>query len=519
MNFSRYSINVRSAMEDLYIGPQAEVLRTLNEINERWFHRNPDCKLGVTNKFRWKPGTYDKLKKGLMSEWLCWDKKCNGMYSLFSRERTYAKNRLKEELIRLDNTLANFRSEGQTFLSDRDEITEKFNLFRNLIDSFVEELIKIYPNISVTVENENEAFNQHKIQITIPVKEINISVAVGNREETRLLKDKIRFGGMNIHIYLHIARWFNTLYPYLKDDGTLNKRTNVQSLFNNIGMKATIYPNYLGTYHPYVSIRSNYGQNYGNVCLGNMQNDIYKSFLTFNDELFIFHLHNWMSTFKCGVTGPLNNIAYGFIGKPKEYSNSFFDVVAPRSTEQCWQDQGKFLETTGIIKQCDKSECLLRRTCTDYQKNVFVADNDAKIDKYMSKNTGWDSFIVETLEMESNNEISSEEDEDVVGFIHMLQDIMYSNQFTIDWNFVTEAYRYKKSSMFLEYFHYAAEQGWIMYIEGLSDKESDFMDGFKSIHTHDELNALYEKIWPNVPLTTEQNEMMDWVSVMRQRNR
>ena len=73
--------------------------------------------------------------------------------------------------------------------------------------------------------------------------------------------------------------------------------------------------------------------------------------------------------------------------------------------------------------------------------------------------------------------------------------------------------------MFLEYFHYAAEQGWIMYIEGLSDKESDFMDGFKSIHTHDELNALYEKIWPNVPLTTEQNEMMDWVSVMRQRNR
>ena len=39
------------------------------------------------------------------------------------------------------------------------------------------------------------------------------------------------------------------------------------------------------------------------------------------------------------------------------------------------------------------------------------------------------------------------------------------------------------------------------------------------IHTHDELNKLYEKIWPNIPLTTEQDEMMDWVTIMRQRNR
>ena len=135
----------------------------------------------------------------------------------------------------------------------------------------------------------------------------------------------------------------------------------------------------------------------------------------------------------------------------------------------------------------------------------------------MSSYTGWDEFIEETILTDPQR--SEEENEDVIGFINMLQDIFHSNQFTIDWNFITEAYRYKKSSMLLEYIHYAEAQGWLGRIVDMSEKEQDFIDGLMLIHTHDELHVLYEKIWPNIPLTTEQNEMMDWVSVMRQRNR
>ena len=131
MDFERYSIDVKRAMDDLYIGPQARILELINDFNFK-YSKGDHQKLGVTPKFRWKPGSYDKVKAIITNHVLDWDRRANGMLSLFDRERSYNKNRLRTELTEIERILYSLRSQGRTFLTNTDEIAETFNVFRNI---------------------------------------------------------------------------------------------------------------------------------------------------------------------------------------------------------------------------------------------------------------------------------------------------------------------------------------------------------------------------------------------------
>ena len=89
MNFSRYSVDVRQVMEDLYIGPQAEVIELLDNFNNNYTNGQDDLRIGITPKFRWRPGSYDKVKTICEQQWLEWHKRPAGMASIFDRRRNY----------------------------------------------------------------------------------------------------------------------------------------------------------------------------------------------------------------------------------------------------------------------------------------------------------------------------------------------------------------------------------------------------------------------------------------------
>ena len=50
--------DIKQLAEDIVLGPQAEVLTMLEQFNDRW-----RTELGITKKFRWKPGTHPEYKK------------------------------------------------------------------------------------------------------------------------------------------------------------------------------------------------------------------------------------------------------------------------------------------------------------------------------------------------------------------------------------------------------------------------------------------------------------------------
>ena len=374
MNFSRYSVDVRQVMEDLYIGPKAEVIELLDNFNNNYTNGQDDLRIGITPKFRWRPGSYDKVKTICEQQWLEWHKRPAGMASIFDRRRTYRRNSLREALLTIDNTLYQFRREGRTFLNDNDEIQGKFRLFRdNCLESFTH-LKNLYPKSTLTIEQEDTSFRHHILSLNVYMDDININVSVGNREETREL-GSIPYGSVIISLKIPLVQLFNLMYNYLDSLTTTERCSSVCK--GAINTEGTIIPKYRGTLHPYISRNNRYWGQRGNTCMGNLNDDILNTFGTLNWAILAIHLSNWMETYKINVTNPLNPLQYSILGKNESMSDEFWGIITPRDTLSCYRDQYHAFDVPDrpikdteklVINQCNESKCMLRDNCDKYIK-------------------------------------------------------------------------------------------------------------------------------------------------------
>ena len=377
-NFSRYDVDARSMMEDLYIGPQAEVLELIDVFNNDYVRRRTgteDLSIGITNKFRWKPGTYDKVKSLLHAHWFGWNRRPSGMDSLFYRMNNYTKERMRDKLNDIERKLYNLRSDGRSFLEDLDQVTEIFNLFRNKIGEASEVLQEIHPDMSLYIEDDG-AFRTHKLVLQVPINNINIKVTSGSFNEDGVLLGEVPYGSAIITFKTLLHKWFNRSYKYLEKDNFPD--TFMPDHRNIVTVTANPLPKYIGALHPYINRGSG---GFSNICMGELHRDIISSFSKYEWNALAVLLDQWLSNYKVGVTGPLNGIQYSFIGKPKLFNDEFFDVVAPQHAQGCFDNQSQQLYPDGsgtsdayemIIQQCDATECQLRENCTNYQRYAVL---------------------------------------------------------------------------------------------------------------------------------------------------
>ena len=516
MDFERYSIDVKKAMDDLYIGPQAEVLEKIGEFN-RIHAGNTDQYINVTNKFRWKPGSYDKVKEIIRCKWLEWNKRPSGMLSLFDRERTYQKQRLRRELTDIERLLYSLRSQGRVFLTDVNEITDTFVKFKELINVEFKKLELIFPNSKLEVSSETEHFADHELLLKVNVKDLKINVSVGNTTTNRFIQI-VPFGDIEIEIKANLSRWFNSIYNHLIE-GSVN--TSSYGFNNHLKINVRFIDVNAGLLHPYVT-RSHrqWGSGYGNVCLGSFQHDILDSFGILNWEPLAIHLSNWISTYKCNVTGPLNGIQYSFIGKPKAFNDEFWDVISPRRTSECFETQSHVLEEREIIEQCDIIECLLRTTCNDYQYSVTTKVRIESMDVFVKQ------FKVKDL-LPNEKEIRNNLDE----FYNFTTDYLTCNQYEINFRFISHAFSNKRAECAVYYLREVFNLGYIT-IENYSSKNSyhDLLtkllldaEFHKIALTHEIVIKLVQDMGYNEPntddCTEEQLEMLNWVSELNNTTR
>ena len=77
-------VNIRELVENVHIGPQAEVLEEIQRFNTRYltnsFYRQlqDHKRLSVTKKFYWKPGAYDTIK-AIINNLQRFDQKSNSL--------------------------------------------------------------------------------------------------------------------------------------------------------------------------------------------------------------------------------------------------------------------------------------------------------------------------------------------------------------------------------------------------------------------------------------------------------
>ena len=94
ISLNDYNPDIEELVDVLFIGPQGEVLRKLEEFNNLYnnlsgdrYDRNPVKikPLAITKKWTWKPGCYDSMKQMYTSYCMRWGKKPRGAASIFDR--------------------------------------------------------------------------------------------------------------------------------------------------------------------------------------------------------------------------------------------------------------------------------------------------------------------------------------------------------------------------------------------------------------------------------------------------
>mgnify|MGYP003108583254 FL=1 len=540
MELERYSIDVRSAMDDLYIGPQAQVLEQIARFNEEWVRNNDDA-LAITPKFRWKPGTYDKVKNILSQTWLQWHKRPSGMDSLFSRERAYSKNRIKEALLQLDRALYQFRSQGQQFITDVDEIEGHFNLFKTMLCIQLEQLQKVFPESVVDViEAENFADTVISTKISIP--ELKINVSVGSRSSDNRDLGLIDFGGLTIELNFPLSVWFNNLYSSLDvENNTLRNRINLpknlltthnnryyghgnQTRLRGFQVKGSYHGNAVAVDHPYIS-RNGYGT--GNVCMGELMTEILQSYLKLDWNTFGYWLDVWLTSYKVGVTGPLNNISYAKIGKTKvfnsrgeETTDEYYDGVGHSSGTSCFNKVYNWLERRHdddlnyrVVENCDNIECLLRDSCTPYINHTIGLQKREDFSVFM------DNHKIQTL-------LPNQQEEDRAGhrFIDLISDITYSTgtfgDIRTPHGLMESAFVNKQGELAIKILRYCIAEE-ITAISEDDDYNIDLIRAFSNCETHEDVVAVVNEQYTNLesPRTErsdEQDEMLAWAHAMQQ---
>jgi hypothetical protein len=269
-------------------------------------------------------------------------------------------------------------------MDDPAYITECFNLFRNKLTEERDKLIEMYPNTVLNIIDDDRNFKYHTLELTIPVSDLTLNVTSGGQEpEDNVHIANIDYGQVDIKIAIVIFRFFNKSFNYIEDlnfPPTHNVRPNTSGY---------IKPKYKGTLHPYVS-RSYQGDiSWQNVCMGNMTNEILQTFSRFDWTTMGILIGQWLSNFKIGITGPLNQISESYIGQPMRYDNTgLFDLVGITGTDNCWSRQLRY--TYGydynvangvslVTDQCDEVSCTLRDTCHGYRYHVKILDNVRKV--------------------------------------------------------------------------------------------------------------------------------------------
>ena len=279
--------------------------------------------------------------------------------------------------------------------------------------------------------------------------------------------------------------------------------------------------------HPFVSSYSRgFGASGNNVCMGEMMDDIIRCFLKLDWTSMSYWIDTWLTTYKVGVTGPLNDIKYCILGKQtilsnkKDVSEDYYDIIPHMSTEGCWQAQanahraqndfneaGMTLDPNEIVSQCDEMKCQLRSTCEGYQANTFDLALQQKLDEYVSNNCSFETLLPSDQEYE----------EEYIYYSNLISDSIYSNRNTrIPWELMTNAIQNKAFLMVGKLIEFMWREGIVsVYDDDLihEDTINIIINGESHESICRQLVNLYGE---PTKVTDEQSDMLDWAAAMRQ---
>ena len=344
----------------------AEYFDKLIQFNDKY-----NINLEYTPKARWKPGTYDKIKKKYVEiehpQWLR-KRGANNLRKLFEHNDWSARN-FRDSLHKLDDMMASYRYNGQ-MLVDGDTLEQGKALMDEAYNSLGINITDV--DIAVTpFPYWNRAWydshNLHKPYVPY-LAECNVldfgsDGCIGNLnmfdDTTDLWKSSnprdwfvniiFKLNDVNLRIYLkdslgedemnllHKQPYGDILlglsiplYDYCLGRRAAYANTRLRRWTNNITFYAYQQPAIPGLRHPYIYRDSHrpgmtihhqsrqYGL--GNLCLGDWHEDILKQIFYGNLGIAKALLRTWSEVYYVHTTGPLNTLHMSFAGNHKDWN-------------------------------------------------------------------------------------------------------------------------------------------------------------------------------------------------------
>ena len=379
-NIEDFNPNIEELVDNVYVGPQAEILQDIEYFNSRYMWGNMKD-IGVTKKFYWKPGTYPEIKKS-MDRILATDRKSNSVTNLIQRaeQRMYYLRQMRTSIAQIENKLTNKRASGSIFQDNTENIIKAWDIVKNhLIECLAERYLN---NISI-----NAYPNNHDYNIIITYKRENFDIIYQDHGED--IAKVFYPGKVSIMFKITLTSLLNAMLAGNDGDYRLNNMT-VALIRASYG---GVTNNEFKLLHPFISASSHHGydggrynENFRYVCLGNMTNDILSCIKCLDIKFADFYIDRLITHFDT-QTGPLNSIHKSYHGMQESMMNDEW-VNRLGSNNNCQNIMSYYISDDEQVYRvankdyCD-NWCALKSSCDYYETEGKILNGDYNEEKVL----------------------------------------------------------------------------------------------------------------------------------------
>ena len=349
----------------LAVGPQELFFSKLEAINSE-LERFGVEPIDVTNKWNWRPGSYDKIKQYMYKK-LELNKKAMSVSKIMMRaqDRINYMNFIQRQATAMESERANLKRLGVSRDVDIDEFKDKcIEFVDNLISScekayqVTQEKVLIVPYISLDEGRHSRLF------LDIMLKDMVLSVYDGHSAPVLIQEIPLQ----PIHISLTM--------PLRHNINNMNLDVTSNGMYKSEGPVLA---------HPYISFRYSNNNGYGTVCLDRYFDDVKKACRK-NDMISLsMTLMQWAQYYNIKVANPYNQPYMSHLGMP-EYFSSEYKATQPAGsvTDRCGRTLYKFASKIGsehfeadevISKTCNNIKCSVKDLCNSHMNISRRIDN------------------------------------------------------------------------------------------------------------------------------------------------
>ena len=382
---TNHAIDLSSLAERVIVGPQEEVLRTIENFNATF---NTDIR--CTKKFRWEPGFYKKLN-ALQIKSMSLDRFPKTVKSAFNKVSNgdWYYRRLREQSQKIDTMLYQLRSNNMQFQDNSDAVTEQTSEWFNNIMSTAEVmnaqdngyLFEIYHAIDseyrkdyivfvITIDGFTMNIGTNDTYAPIECGKVKMYVALDLIKIIggAISNADLTFGRQYQHSGYHLGGQYFPLerkltFPFISGGRGWSSRV---LNFAETNSDYTRIDNFIEDDNPGTD-------GYTALCFGDVQNQILKPMASGRLDEVVFWLNKWGGFYNINRTSPLNNYVKMYHGAPEAlYGGLMAGRLSDKSSYHC--DYNPPVDK--LESYCDMHACKLRVGCSKYETAYATLDED-----------------------------------------------------------------------------------------------------------------------------------------------